>query len=76
MNKSKICKPYKELILNGKTNKLNSIIQNDIYNKDYNSIKDMLEEKQQIIIKNNDIKTKKILPPEASNKKKHKKYIF
>ena len=30
----------------------------------------MLEEKQQVIIKNNDIKTKKILPPEASNKKK------
>ena len=33
----------------------------------------MLEEKQEIIIKNNDIKTKKILPPEASNKKKYKK---
>ena len=73
MNKSNIYKPYKELILNGKTNKLNSIIQNDINKKDYNSIKDMLEEKQQIIIKNNDIKTKKILPPEASNKKKYKK---
>ena len=68
MNKNNIYKPYKELILNGKTNKLN-----DINKKDYNSIKDMLEEKQQIIIKNNDIKTKKILPPEASNKKKYKK---
>ena len=33
----------------------------------------MLEEKQQIIIKNTDMKTKKILPPEASNKKKYKK---
>ena len=35
----------------------------------------MLEEKQEIIIKNTDtdIKTKKILPPEASNKKKYKK---
>ena len=71
MNRS-IYKPYKELILNGKTNKLNSIIQNDINKKDYNSIKDMLEEKQEIIIKNDD-KTKKILPPEASNKKKYKK---
>ena len=73
MNKSNIYKPYKELILNGKTNKLNSIIQNDIYKKDYNSIKDMLEEKQQVIIKNTDIKNKKILPPEASNKKKYLK---
>ena len=72
MNRS-IYKPYKELILNGKTNKLNSIIQNDINKKDYNSIKDMLEEKQEIIIKNTDIKTKKILPPETSNKKKDKK---
>ena len=71
MNKSNTYKPYKELVLNGKANKLNSIIQNDINKKDYNSIKDMLEEKQEIIIKNNDIKTKKILPPEASNKKKY-----
>ena len=81
MNKSNIYKPYKELILNGKTNKLNSIIQNGINKKNYNSIKDMLEEKQQIILKNSDIKTKKILqssdsnrkilPPEASNKKKY-----
>ena len=73
MNKSNTYKPYKELILNGRTNKLNSIIQNDINKKDYNSIKDLLEEKQEIIIKNNDIKTKKILPHEASNKKKYKK---
>ena len=72
MNRS-IYKPYKELIVNGKANKLNSIKQNDINKKDYNSIKDMLEEKQQIIIKNDDKKTKKILPPEASNKKKYKK---
>ena len=71
MNRS-IYKPYKELILNGKANKLNSMIQNDINKKDNNSIKDMLEEKQQIIIKNDDIKTKTILPPEASNKKKYK----
>ena len=59
MNKSNTYKPYKELILNGRTNKLNSIIQNDINKKDYNSIKEMLEEKQEINIKNNDIKTKK-----------------
>ena len=73
MNKNSIYKPHKELILNGRTNKLNSIIQNDLNKKDYNSIKEMLEEKQEIIIKNNDIETKKILPPEASNKKKYKK---
>ena len=73
MNKSNTYKPYKELILNGRTNKLNSIIQNDINKKDYNSIKEMLEETPEISIKNNDITTKKILPPEASNKKKHKK---
>ena len=73
MNKNSIYKPHKELILNGRTNKLNSIIQNDLNKKDYNSIKEVLEENQEIIIKNNDIKTKKILPPEASNKKKYKK---
>ena len=67
-------KPYKELILNGKANKLNSIIQKDINKKDYNMIKDMLEEKQEIIIKNNDVKTKKILPPVETDKKKSKKY--
>ena len=66
-------KPYKELILNGKANKLNNIIQRDINKKDYNMIKDMLEDKQEILIKNNDIKTKKILPPET-DKKKSKKY--
>ena len=77
-------KPYKELILNGKANKLSNIIQRDINKKDYNMIKDMLEEKQEIIIKNNDIKTKKILqssdsnrkilPPVETDKKKSKKY--
>ena len=71
MNKNNTYKPYKELILNNKTNKLKNIIQNDINKKDYNSIKDMLKEKQQILMTNNDIKTKKILPPEASNKKKY-----
>ena len=71
---NKTYKPYKELILNGKANKLNSIIQKDINKKDYNMIKDMLEEKQEIIIKNNDIKNKKILPPVETDKKKSKKY--
>ena len=51
MNKDNIYKPHKEQILNGRTNKLNSIIQNDLTKKDYNSIKEMLEEKQEIIIK-------------------------
>ena len=75
MNRS-IYKPYKELILNGKTNKLNSIIQNDINKKDYNSIKDMLEEKQQIIIKNDDIKTKKFCHLKHQTKRNIKnKYI-
>ena len=76
MYKNSIYKPHKELILNGRTNKLNSIIQNDINKKDYNSIKEMLEGKQEISIKNNAIKTKTILPPEASNKNKYKKQIF
>ena len=60
MNKSNSYKPYKELVLNVRTNKLNSIIQNGINQKDYNNIKEMLEEKQEITIKNNDIKIKKI----------------
>ena len=71
MNKIKY-NPQKELILSGKPNKLNKIIEKDINNKDYNSIKSMLEDKQEIIIKQ-EIKAKKILPPEPSNKKKNKK---
>ena len=62
-NKSNKYLPYKELILSGKQNKLNNIIQKDLNKKDYNSIKEMLEEKQEIISKNNEIKSKKILPP-------------
>ena len=42
-------KPYKELILNGKANKLNSIIQKDINKKDFNMIKDMLEENKKLL---------------------------
>ena len=76
MNKSNIYKPYKELILNGKTNKLNSIIQNDINKKDYNSIKDMLEEKQQIIIKMMIKKLKRFCHPKHQTKRNIKnKYI-
>ena len=33
MNKDSIYKPHKELILNGRTNKLNSILQDDINEK-------------------------------------------
>ena len=72
MNKIKY-NPQKELILSGKPNKLNKIIEKDINNKDYNSIKSMLEDKPGIIIKQQEIKAKKILPPEPSNQKKNKK---
>ena len=66
--------PHKELILSGKPNKLNKIIEKDTNNKDYNSIKSMLEDKQEIIIKQQEIKARKILPPEPSNKKKNKNF--
>ena len=58
MNKMKY-NPHKELTLSGKPNKLNKIIEKDINNKDYNSIKSMLEDKQEIIIKQQEIKAKK-----------------
>ena len=69
MNKNSIYKPHKELILNGRTNKLNSIIQNDINKKDYNSIKEMLEEKQEIIIKIMILKLKRFCHPEHQTKR-------
>ena len=71
MNKIKYS-PQKELSLSGKPNKLNKIIEKDINNKDYNSIKPMLEDKQEIILEQQEIKAKKFLPPEPSNKKKDK----
>ena len=72
MNKMKY-NPHKELILSGKPNKLNKIIEKDINNEDYNSIKSMLEDKQEIITKQQEIKAKQNLPPEPSNKKKNEK---
>ena len=45
MNKMKY-DPHKELILSGKPKKLNKIIEKDMNNKNYNSIKSMLEDKQ------------------------------
>ena len=71
MNKIKY-NPQKELILSAKPNKLNKIIEKDVNDKDCNSIKSMLEDKQEITIKRQEIKAKKILPPEPSSKKKCK----
>ena len=67
--------PQKELTLSGEPNKLHMIIEEDINNKDYNSIKSMLEDKQEIIIKQQEIEAKQILAPEPSNKKKHKNHF-
>ena len=71
MNKIKY-NPQKELILSGKPNKLNKIIEKDINNKDYNSIKSMLEDKQEIIIKQQEIKAKKFFRPNHQIKRKMK----
>ena len=66
--------PNKQLDLTKIKNKLNNIIQKDLNKKDYNNIKELVEEKQNNIIdiKNND-KIKKILPPSENKKKKYKK---
>ena len=54
MSRSKY-NPHKELILSNRSNKLNNIIQKDLNKKDYNNIKELVEEKQTNIIqmKNN-----------------------
>ena len=57
MNKIKY-NPHKELILSGEPNKSNKMIEKDINNKDYNSIKSMLEDKQEIIIEQQTLKLK------------------
>ena len=63
--------PQKPLLLNSTKNKLNSQIEKDINKKDYNSVKEMLETKQEIIYNNvNENKVKKILP--SSDAKKNK----
>ena len=65
--------PQKPLLLNSSKNKLNSQNEKDINKKDYNTIKEMLETKQEIIYKNvSENKDKKILPPEDKNKNKNK----
>ena len=73
MSRSKY-NPQKELILSNRSNKLNNIIQKDLNKKDFNNIRELVEEKQTNIIqmKNIDNKIKKILPP-SENKKKYKK---
>ena len=73
MNKASKYLPQKPLLLNSSKNKLNSQNEKDINKKDYNSIKEMLETKQEIIYKNvSENKDKKILPPEDKNKNKNK----
>ena len=72
MNKTKY-KPDKELILAKNKNTLTNLLKKDIKKKDYESIREIVEEKQEVIYHNNkENKVKKILPPE-NNKKKYKK---
>ena len=74
MYKQQRYNPNKQLDLTKNKNKLN-IIQKDLNKKDYNNIKELVEEKQNNIISVNNIekKIKKILPPSENNKKKYKK---
>ena len=75
MNKTKY-RPDKELILTSK-NKLTNLINNNINKKDYNIIREIVEDKQEVIYHNNkENKVKKILPPETNNKKKYKNNII
>jgi len=75
MYKQQRYNPNKQLDLTKNKNKLNNIIQKDLNKKDYNNIKELVEEKQNNIISVNNIenKIKKILPPSENNKKKYKK---
>ena len=75
MNKSRY-RPEKELILTNNKNKLTNLLNKDIKKKGYESIREIVEEKQEVIYHNNkENKVKKILPsPEANiNEKKYKK---
>ena len=73
MNKTKY-RPDKELILTSNKNKLTNLLNKNIKKKDYDSIREIVEDKQEIIYKNKkENKVKKILPPENTNKKKYKK---
>ena len=76
MNKTKY-RPDKELILTSNKNKLTNLINNNINKKDYNIIREIVEDKQEVIYHNNkENKVKKILPPETNNKKKYKNNII
>ena len=76
MNKTRY-RPDKELILTSNKNKLTSLLNKDIKKKDYDSIREIVEDKQEIIYNNNnkENKVKKILPSSDANnnKKKYKK---
>ena len=75
MNKTRY-RPDKELILTSNKNKLTNLLNKDIKKKDYDSIREIVEDKQEIIYNNNnnkENKVKKILPPENNNNKKYKK---
>ena len=77
MNKTKY-RPDKELILTSNKNKLTNLLNKDIKKKDYDSIREIVEDKQEIIYNNNnnkENKVKKILPSSDANnnKKKYKK---
>ena len=72
MNKTKY-KPDKELILTKNKNTLTNLLNKDIKKKYYESIREIVEETQEVIYHSNkENKVKKILPPE-NNKKKYKK---
>ena len=66
MNKTKY-RPDKELILTSNTNKLPNLLNKDIKKKDYDSIREIVEDKQEIICNTKkENKVKKILPPDAT----------
>ena len=63
-------RPDKELILTSNKNTLSNSSTRDIKKKDYDSIREIVEDKQEIIYKNNkENKVKKILPSSDANRK-------
>ena len=63
-------RPDKELILTSNQNTLSNSITRDIKKTDYDSIREIVEDKQEIIYKNNkENKVKKILPSSDANRK-------
>ena len=74
MNKTHY-RPDKELILTSNRNKLSNSITRDIKKKGYDSIREIVEDKQEIIYNNiKENKIKKIPPPENNNNTNKKKY--